>query len=122
MQANELKRIRTTKQNLINRKKELDKLIHANSERLKELRSEVKELDNQITNLSRKESGTDIVITEHALIRFFERVCMLPVREKEQELKDKIRPFVNFNRTGKFPIYDKYRAVVRDGVVITIEE
>lgn len=121
MDSNQLKRIQTSRKELLKRKKELQDKIRISSDYLVSLRGKDKEIDSALADLEKKEKGNDILVTEHALVRLMERVYLLPIWEKEQELKNLLRPMINFNRNGKFPIGNGCRAVVKDGIVITIE-
>lgn len=121
MDANQLKRLQTSRKELLKKKQDVEGKIKITTNRLSELKEENKEIDSALAQLVKKEKGNDILVTEHALVRLMERVYMLPIKEKEQELKDLLRPMINFNRNGKFPIGSGHRAVVKDGIVITIE-
>lgn len=121
MDANQLKRLQVSRKELLKKKQDIESRIKITGDRLTELRTENKQIDSDLMRLVNKQRGNDILVTEHALVRLMERVYMLPIKEKEQELKDMLRPMIDFNRSGKFPIGNGCRAVVKDGIVITIE-
>lgn len=67
------------------------------------------------------EDEKDIVVTEHALLRYIERAYGIDLGEiKERMLPPATISLINQFRSGKIPS-DDVRLVVKDRVVITVE-
>jgi len=82
-------------------------------------RQQIESLKKNISNLSVKE----IVVTEHALLRYFERVKGYNLEDIKKEIvDDKTKTLVEFlNGTkGKVPWRDN-SLVVKDNTIVTIE-
>ena len=61
------------------------------------------------------------VVTEHALLRYFERVYKVDLEEiKNEILSDDVKAFINKFQSGKIPAKG-CRLIVKDRVVVTIE-
>ena len=61
-----------------------------------------------------------IVVSEHALLRFVERVGGYDLNAISEAIAKEIEPMVKSIGSGKFPIANGFRAVVKDKVVVTI--
>lgn len=116
MKPNRLKQLQR-KQNELNAKREA-------------LREEISQKSKEETNLSRElktlqeqlKFPANPVVTEHALLRYFERVLthnLDTIRESivTPELKEQIIEL----GSGKFPHPNGYTLVVKNGYIVTIE-
>lgn len=81
---------------------------------------------NQIVDIENKiqlllEEAKDPIITEHALLRYFERVKGFDLEAIRSEiLNEKTTELIKEFKSGKFPV-NGYRVVVKKGTVTTIE-
>jgi len=61
-----------------------------------------------------------IQMTEHALLRYYERRFSLDLEEQTAEIIKEIQKMGDLSENGKFPIGNGLRAVVKDSVIVTI--
>jgi len=67
-------------------------------------------------------SSEEIIISEHAMLRYIERALGVDLDAMKKEiLTEALIAGVAFCRSGKFPIKDGIKAVVKNNVVVTIE-
>lgn len=91
-------------------------------EELTKLRNETAGIDRQINEIL--SSDKPLVVTEHAILRFLERVVGFNLDElKNQILPDEIESRIKSmgSLSGKFPVSDTHRVVVRNRQIVTIE-
>lgn len=83
-----------------------------NAERnLGKIREEIKKL----------KEGNKIIVSEHAMLRYIERVLGIDLKEIERRiLTDEVKEQYKIVGNGRFPINDEFRALIRDNVVVTI--
>lgn len=75
---------------------------------------------HQIERKLLRASDGEIIITEHALLRYMERVKYLDIEElKKAVLPDETRKLVEKFGSGKFPA-GTHQVVVRDKIIVTI--
>ena len=89
--------------------KELDELLFKENS----LKKEIKDL---------KMSSSDIIISEHAILRYIERVLNIDI----EQIKSKIQESIEIDQikvlgNGIYPITDSTKAVIRNNVIVTIE-
>jgi hypothetical protein len=92
-------------------------VIATNKRLLTEKRGELEDIENKVKRATR-----NLVITEHAQLRYIERVMGVDLGEVNSKITppgliDKVQELGN----GKFPIGDGARAVIRDNTIVTIE-
>lgn len=75
--------------------------------------SELSNIDEQIKQLA---APTELVVSEHALLRYFERILGFNL----STISSSIIEAIPITTTGKYPI-NGGRAVVKGNVVVTIE-
>lgn len=93
-----------------------------------ELLSKQKEYDTLRRNLnsikekiSKLTSNTEIIISEHALLRYVERVLNIDIEEISNSiLTDQFKTLVYTLGDGKIPLNNDFTAIVKDNVVTTI--
>jgi predicted nucleic acid-binding Zn-ribbon protein len=79
----------------------------------------IHQLKQQVEALAKK----DIVVSEHAMLRYLERAHGIdPDELKQHILTSQVRTMINGMASGKFPLGNGMRAVVKDRVIITIEQ
>ena len=65
--------------------------------------------------------GNKIFVSEHAMLRYIERVLGIDLKEIERRiLTDEVKEQYKIVGNGRFPINDEFRALIRDNVVVTI--
>lgn len=75
-------------------------------------------IDKQIKDLS----ATDPVVSEHALLRYLERVKGLDLDQARAEvLTPDLVAKIKVIKSGKIPVPGGFRAIVKNSVVVTIE-
>ena len=102
------------------------------SEELKKLQSIKNEIDNQIAELREKKRAINkkiaeattkkLIISEHAIIRYLERVKQFDLDKiKNEILTEENETLMRNLGNGKYPIKNtKHRAVLKDGVIVTV--
>jgi predicted ribosome quality control (RQC) complex YloA/Tae2 family protein len=71
-------------------------------------------------NLNKLKRG-ELVITDHAIVRYMERVKNLPLEEvKKLLLPDSTRALIGELGNGKFPAGGTHSVVVKDNIVLTV--
>jgi len=93
------------------------KVAHEN---VTKARQTMQNLERQIKDL--QESSVEPIVTEHAMLRYLERVRGVDLEELRQEiLNDKTSELIKTYKSGKFPVGDTHRVVVKKGTIVTIE-
>lgn len=118
MSASKLKTLQVQRNRLLS---EIEKAEHQRDElskKLGELNSQLEATDSEIEELK----SAAPIITEHALLRYVERVMQIDL----EEVKNKILASGSVVMAGDFPngkfeIGDGFVAVVRDRTIVTIE-
>ena len=63
----------------------------------------------------------DIQISEHAILRYLERVCLIDLDKiKNEILDDKTKTLIRKLGNGKYPINNGFKIVVKNNVVLTV--
>jgi hypothetical protein len=117
MDGHDLKRLKTARHSLLTEIAEIEGVIATNKRLLTEKRGELEDIENKVKRATR-----NLVITEHAQLRYIERVMGVDLGEVNSKITppgliDKVQELGN----GKFPIGDGARAVIRDNTIVTIE-
>ena len=95
------------------------KIEIANRKKEKELKnSTIQSLKSRIKNL---ESNGKIIVTEHAIIRYFERVLGVDIAEVESQiLTDEVVSFINsMGENGTYP-NKEFKVIVKNNAIITV--
>lgn len=87
-------------------------------ENLNNLREAYEDLFEEICN----SSFGEILVTEHALLRFIQRAYGVNIERLSQEIASDIAHYVGTLGSGKFPLSRGGRAIVQNGVVVTVVE
>jgi hypothetical protein len=71
--------------------------------------------------IKKLKEGNKIIVSEHAMLRYIERVLGINLKEIEKRiLTDEVKEQYKIVGNGRFPINDEFRALIRDNVVVTI--
>jgi len=63
------------------------------------------------------------VVSEHALLRYCERILKIDLKKIEQEmLSEKNVALIEHIRSGKIPVEGRFKMVVKNKVIVTIED
>lgn len=73
-------------------------------------------LRNEVQSLTRD----SLTVSEHALLRYVERVMLIPVHNVETGIIEKLTPMFKTLGNGTFPLIDGFTAKIVNGVVVTI--
>lgn len=93
------------------------KILSKNKSELEEYRKFLNSEINRIQN-----SNKEIIISEHAMLRYIERIKGINLDEiKTEILTPQLLSTVKTMGNGKFPSGNGFRAVVKDNTIITIE-
>ena len=89
----------------------LNNKLQSAERNLGKIREEIKKL----------KEGNKIIVSEHAMLRYIERVLGINLKEIEKRiLTDEVKEQYKIVGNGRFPINDEFRALIRDHVVVTI--
>jgi len=89
----------------------LNNKLQSAERNLGKIREEIKKL----------KEGNKIIVSEHAMLRYIERVLGIDLKEIERRiLTDEVKEQYKIVGNGRFPINDEFRALIRDNVVVTI--
>jgi len=119
----EMKRLQTRLGDLQAELKTAEQEKSVADQKAKRLREKIRGLEKKKELMTQKE----IVVTEHALLRYIERVLKLDLDEvRKRILSPTIRRYIDELGGGKFPQNGeetgKYKVVVKNRVVTTIED
>lgn len=112
-------------QSQINKKKDTIKALQQECSAVKKQISEESQklntLKQKLTSLKR--SNKAILITDHALVRFFERVKGYDIEEiKKEILTESVQELIKkLGTSGEYPTGNDFSIVLRDGNVVTIK-
>jgi seryl-tRNA synthetase len=97
----------------------IQKQINELKEKSKAHNQRITSILAQINNLAKE----DLVMTEHAKIRFLERVELIPVEEIESRvITEELRRMVGILGNGEFPIgIGEHTCIVKGGFITTIK-
>lgn len=85
----------------------------AASARLSELRRELERAERRLAEPR---------VTEHALVRYLERVRGIDMEEVKQAiLTPQVREWLHLFPEGNFPLDGRHKVVIRDGAVLTVK-
>jgi predicted transcriptional regulator len=97
--------------------KELNNQQNLLQQEKKLLKQQILKLEENIDKIREK----DLTVSDHAVVRYLERIEGLKVQDIKEKIKASIEEYVNtLGNTGKFPIGDGAQAIVEDNVVVTI--
>ena len=89
--------------------------------RQKELNLKNQTLQSIKKEIERFTSG-EIVVSEHAILRYFERVLNFNIEEiKSKILTPEVQSLYDSLGGGEFPVENKFTVVLKDNTVITIK-
>ena len=82
------------------------------------------QLDHKITDIVKqieRLKAKEVVITEHAILRYVERAMGLDVEQiKDKILTEATRKAIEAMGNGKYPIDEGLKAIVKDNTIITV--
>lgn len=85
---------------------------------IKQKKKYLAEINKQIKEINSK---SDLIISEHAIIRYLERVLNIDINKLESELiPDKVKKQIAILGNGTYPIGDSHKIVVKDNTIITV--
>lgn len=118
MENNNLKSLQTQYNNLEAQLKVKRQEFENAKEIISKLQSQRDKVRNEIMNI---ENSDEIVISEHAIIRYLERVKQFDISAiKKDILSDEVVSMVKtLGRTGKYP-NGNFRLVIKNGIVTTV--
>lgn len=85
---------------------------------IKQKKKYLAEINKQIKEINSK---SDLIISEHAIIRYLERALNIDINKLESELiPDKVKKQITILGNGTYPIGDSRKIVVKDNTIITV--
>lgn len=85
--------------------------------RIRDMQAELAKITDELNDLN----PNDAVISEHAIIRYLERVLGIDMDLiRERMLDARTRNAINTLGTGYYPIGDGYKLVVKSNVVVSV--
>lgn len=116
--AHELKRLQSDKERVESEVKQIKQIISESNKKVNDLNGKKKGIEKKIEALAQK----DIIVTEHALLRYIERIYGLNLEELKNEiLTDESKAMIKFaNGNGKFTL-NGVKLIVKNSTVVTVE-
>ncbi len=115
--AQELKQLQS-------RRSKLEADVQAAAASVREAQQQQALLNKQLQNVIKQIESmdeTDIVVSEHAMLRFLERAQGLDLESiKDCILSDETRILINNLGNGKYPIGNGVRAVVKNRKIVSV--
>lgn len=119
MATHELKALQGQKQRIIEEKNVIKTQQQELKAKFDSLSSRERNIDDQIKALSAKE----LVISEHALLRFIERAMGFDLEAiKKTMLPDETKKLLETMGDGAWPLPSGFKAKVKDRTIVTIVE
>lgn len=90
----------------------------------KDIEEEIKALDRKKFQIFREQASKEPVVTEHAMLRYFERVHGFNLEQiKKDILTPEVTKMIKEFKSGKFPVDNgyKFKVVSKDKTIVTIE-
>lgn len=111
---------------LNNRKLTLEGKLSVSKQQQKSISKEVSTLKQELHRINQEIKELQIlepVVSDHAVLRYLERVHSINVTKIKEEIKLELLKYTNtLGGTGKFPINGGGTAIMKDMVVTTITE
>ena len=117
--SQKLKQLQSRKEKLSVHVATLKETAKVAQQSLAKAKNQLSSVEEEIVNLK----NTDIIVSEHAIIRYFENIGVLDIEAtKAIILSDATRTMIKGMGNGKYPIGDGLKAVVQDNTVVTIHK
>jgi len=117
----EIKNLETRRNKLQSERKHLNIEVSEKQQSSSHLKIKIEKLQKQIEKL-KSEKGKDIIISEHAILRYIERVIGINISEIEEKILPMNRR-ENIQQFGDCTIKNEdYKLIIKGGVVVTIED
>lgn len=118
--SHELKQLKTRLTKLQVELKEAKEVMADSTRSYQKLQDTEKGLKERIKDLEK--GAKELVVSEHAMLRYFERVMGVDLEEvKSIILSETLQSQWKILGNGKYPLKDTGKAVIKDSVVVTIE-
>lgn len=114
-ESQELKGLESRLTKLKAEKQAVDKEYAEICGRQSNLAAQIQNVNQAIQTL--KNSRVELIVTEHAIIRYMERAMGLDLAQVKEQILTGVPKVGN----GKFPLTCGLKAVVKDGSVVTVE-
>ena len=116
---NEIKEIRNTINTLKTERDLKNKTIDDNLKHIKQLETELENLKK--TEDDQLNAANGIIVSEHAIIRYFERVLGFDIEKIKREMvPEKIKDQIKLMKSGLFPVGELYKLRVRQRTIVTL--
>lgn len=109
----------TNRQELEKFSNTLEREVKDINEQIKGLQQEAKVKSKLLNQAKQKISQFDLQVSDHAVIRYFERATGMDVDLIKETLQKQLQPSYESLGNGKFPLGES-TAVVKNGTVVTI--
>lgn len=117
--SQQLKQLQTRKYKLEIEVKELEREASESQKACSKARNKLDNIKKEISLLKEKE----VIVTEHAVIRYLERVMGLDIDQVKKEILTtnlKCQLAMLNNGNGKYPIGNGCKAVIKDNTVVSV--
>lgn len=119
--ASQLKSIKTRLQKEEAAKKTLSQEINALNNKLNDSKKRIQKLKREEKNITLY--SKDIMITEHAILRYLERVEGLDLQEIIHTIiPDETRKLIKEFGNGSYNVKGKYKLIIKDNALVSIVE
>lgn len=116
--GHQLKHLQTRKAKLEAELIQLNKNLKLANEEYCKCKNQLKSIHYQISNFVKSD---ELIVTEHAVLRFIERKYKLDIKEIEKQIiNDKVKSQILVLGNGKYPIGEGLKIVVKNNSVVTV--
>ena len=117
-QTQELKNLQTRRAKLDLKSNSLSKEVSDLKKELSRYLNQISKIDIKIKELS---NNKDIIVSEHAILRYLERKYSLNLDDIRAEIvSNTTRKLVYEFGSGKYPIGDSHKVIIKNNVAITV--
>lgn len=117
----ELKSLEVRRSEANRRLSALQQELSALQKKVQAEQRDISAIDREIDRLKTKKEAGELIVSEHAILRFLERVWKIDIEDVKQDIAPPtIQQAVKALGNGEYPVGDTHKIRVRDNVVITI--
>jgi hypothetical protein len=82
----------------------------------------IKAISGLKSQIAKLKNNSELVVSEHAILRYLERVEKIDISEIEKKIKTEklVKLVEQLGNNGSFPIDDEYSVKIKDGVIVTV--
>lgn len=123
MDISTVKSLQSNKKMYLQKQFEIELQITENSKEKSKLQSSLNEIKSKIESIDKKIEmlRSDVVLSEHAILRYIERCMGIDLNTVKQEIIDeKTKDTIKKLGDGHYPLKSGGKIIVKDNVIVTV--